>query len=106
MVLKEYRSVTSVVDPLMTVSGVEGVKYDELVEVELQNGEHRLGQVLEIDGDNAVVQIFEGNAGINNGDTKVRFTGRPLELNVSEDMIGRTFDRMGRVYDGGTELIP
>ncbi|HLR91863.1 MAG TPA: V-type ATP synthase subunit B [Atopostipes sp.] len=106
MVLKEYRSVTSVVDPLMTVSGVEGVKYDELVEVELQNGEHRLGQVLEIDGDNAVVQIFEGTAGINMRDTKVRFTGRPLELNVSEDMIGRTFDGMGRVYDGGPELIP
>ncbi|HLR88285.1 MAG TPA: V-type ATP synthase subunit B [Atopostipes sp.] len=106
MVLKEYRSVTSVVDPLMTVSGVEGVKYDELVEVELQNGENRLGQVLEIDGDNAVVQIYEGTSGINLRDTKVRFTGRPLELKVSEDMIGRTFDGMGRVYDGGPELIP
>ena len=106
MVLKEYRSVTSVVDPLMTVTGVQGVKYDELVEVELQNGENRLGQVLEIDGDNAVVQIFEGTAGINLRDTKVRFTGRPLTLNVSEDMVGRTFDGMGRVYDGGPELIP
>lgn len=106
MVLKEYRSVTSVVDPLMTVTGVEGVKYDELVEIELQNGEHRLGQVLEIDGNNAVVQIFEGTSGINLRDTKVRFTGRPLTLNVSEDMVGRTFDGMGRVYDGGPELLP
>ena len=106
MVLKEYRSVTSVVDPLMTVSGIEGVKYDELVEVELQNGEQRIGQVLEIDGDNAVVQIFEGTSGINLRDTKVRFTGRPLTLNVSEDMVGRTFDGMGRVYDGGPELLP
>lgn len=106
MVLKEYRSVTSVVSPLMTVSGVEGVKYDELVEVELQNGQHRIGQVLEIDGDNAVVQIFEGTAGINVRDTKVRFTGKPLSLDVSPDMIGRTFDGMGRVYDGGPELIP
>src|SRR5690625_1121731 len=106
MVLKEYSSVTSVVDSLMTVSGVEGVKYDELVEVELQNGEKRLSQVLEIDGDNAVVQIYEGTSGINLRDTKVRFTGRPLELKVSEDMIGRTFDGMGRVYDGGPELIP
>ncbi len=106
MVLKEYRSVTSVVDPLMTVTGVEGVKYDELVEIELQNGEHRLGQVLEIDGNNAVVQIFEGTSGISLRDTKVRFTGRPLTLNVSEDMVGRTFDGMGRVYDGGPELLP
>lgn len=106
MVLKEYRSVSSVVDPLMSVTGVEGVKYDELVEIELQNGEHRLGQVLEIEGDTAVVQIFEGTAGINLRDTKVRFTGRPLTIDVSEDMIGRTFDGMGRVYDGGPELIP
>lgn len=106
MVLKEYRSVTSVVDPLMTVSGVEGVKYDELVEIELQTGENRIGQVLEIEGDNAVVQIFEGTAEINLRDTKVRFTGRPLTLDVSEDMVGRTFDGMGRVYDGGPELIP
>ena len=106
MVLKEYRSVTSVVSPLMTVSGVEGVKYDELVEVELQNGQHRIGQVLEIDGNNAVVQIFEGTSSINVRDTKVRFTGKPLSLDVSPDMIGRTFDGMGRVYDGGPELIP
>lgn len=106
MVLKEYRSVTSVVSPLMTVTGVEGVKYDELVEVELQSGENRIGQVLEIDGDDAVVQIFEGTSGINLRDTKVRFTGRPLTLNVSEDMVGRTFDGMGRIYDGGPELIP
>lgn len=106
MVLKEYRSVTSVVDPLMTVTGVEGAKYDELVEIELQNGEHRLGQVLEIEGNIATVQIFEGTANINLRDTKVRFTGRPLTLNVSDDMVGRTFDGMGRVYDGGPELIP
>lgn len=106
MVLKEYRSVKSVVDPLITVSGVQGVKYDELVEVELQNGEVRLGQVLEIDGDNAVVQVFEGTSGVNLRDTKIRFAGRPLTINVSEDMIGRTFDGMGRVYDGGPELIP
>ena len=82
MVLKEYRSVTSVVDPLMTVTGVEGVKYDELVEIELQNGEHRLGQVLEIDGNNAVVQIFEGTSGNIQRDTKVSFNGRPITLNV------------------------
>lgn len=104
--LKEYKSVSEVVGPLMTVEGVEGVKYDELVDIELQTGERRRGQVLEIDGDKAVVQIFEGSSGINLEETKVRFLAKPLSLSVSEDMIGRTFDGMGRVNDGGPELIP
>lgn len=104
--LKEHKTVSEVVGPLMTVEGVEGVKFDELVEIELQNGERRQGQVLEIEGDKAIVQIFEGSEGINLPDTKVRFLGRPLSLDVSEDMIGRTFDGMGRVNDGGPDLIP
>jgi V/A-type H+-transporting ATPase subunit B len=104
--LKEYKTVSEVVGPLMTVEGVEGVKFDELVDIELQNGDRRRGQVLEIDGDKAIVQLFEGSAGINLKDTKVRFLAKPLSLDVSEDMIGRTFDGMGRVSDGGPELIP
>ncbi|WP_028273748.1 V-type ATP synthase subunit B [Atopococcus tabaci] len=104
--LKEYRTVSEVVGPLMAIEGVEGVKFDELVDIELQNGERRRGQVLEIDGDRAMVQIFEGSSGINLKDTKARFLGRPLTLDVSEDMIGRTFDGMGRVSDGGPDLIP
>ncbi|GAB2478383.1 V-type ATP synthase subunit B [Alkalibacterium psychrotolerans] len=104
--LKEYKTVTEVVGPLMTVQGVEGVKFDELVDIELQTGERRRGQVLEINGDKAVVQLFEGSTGINLQDTKVRFLGKPLSLDVSEDMIGRTFDGMGRVNDGGPNLIP
>lgn len=104
--LKEYKTVSDVVGPLMTVEGVEGVKFDELVDIELQDGSRRRGQVLEIDGDKAVVQIFEGSSGINLPETKVRFLGKPLSLDVSEDMIGRTFDGMGRINDGGPELIP
>ncbi len=104
--LKEYKTVSEVVGPLMTVEGVEGVKFDELVDIELQDGSRRRGQVLEIDGDKAVVQIFEGSSGINLPETKVRFLGKPLSLDVSEDMIGRTFDGMGRINDGGPELIP
>ena len=71
--LKEYKTVSEIVGPLMTVTGVEGVKYDELVDIELQDGTRRRGQVLEINGDNAVVQLFEGSTGINLKDTKVRF---------------------------------
>ena len=104
--LKEYKTVTEVVGPLMAVEGVEGVKFDELVDIQMQNGEKRRGQVLEINGDKAMVQIFEGSSGINLEDTKVRFLGRPLSLDVSEDMVGRVFDGMGRINDNGPELIP
>jgi V/A-type H+-transporting ATPase subunit B len=104
--LKEYKTVSEVVGPLMMVEGVEGVKYEELVEIELQTGEKRRGRVLEINGDKAMVQLFEGSTGINLKNTKVRFLGRPLELGVSEDMIGRIFDGLGRPQDGGPKIIP
>ena len=104
--LKEYKTVTEVVGPLMVVEGVEGVKYDELVEVELQTGEKRRGRVLEINGTRAMVQLFEGSSGINLKETKARFLGRPLELGVSEDMLGRIFDGMGHPIDNGPNIIP
>ncbi len=103
---KEYRTVTEVVGPLMAVEGVEGVKYDELVEIELQNGEKRRGKVLEVNGSKAMVQIFEGSSGINLKGTKAKFLGRPLELGVSEDMLGRVFDGMGKPIDDGPKIIP
>lgn len=104
--LKEYKTVTEVVGPLMAVEKVEGVKYDELVEIQMQTGEIRTGQVLEITEDKAMVQIFEGPAGINIKDTKVRFRGKPLSVDVSEDMVGRVFNGMGKAIDGGPDIIP
>ena len=104
--LKEYKSVSEVVGPLMAIEGVEGVKFEELVDIELQNGEKRRGRVIEINGDQAMVQIFEGSSGINLKETTVRFLGRPLELGVSEDMIGRVFDGLGNPMDNGPKLIP
>ena len=104
--LKEYKTVTEVVGPLMVVEGVEGVKYDELVEIELQTGEKRRGKVLEINGSKAMVQIFEGSTGINLKGTKAKFLGRPLEIGVSEDMLGRVFDGMGKPKDNGPKIIP
>ncbi len=106
IMLKEYRTINEIVGPLMAVEKVNGVKYDELVEIQMQNGEVRHGQVLEVDGDTAMVQIFEGSDGINLKNSKVRFLGRPLSLAVSEDMVGRVFDGMGRVKDEGPDLIP
>ena len=104
--LKEYKTVTEVVGPLMLVEGVEGVENEELVDIKLQNGEHRRGRVIEIEKDRAMVQLFEGSTGINLKSTSVRFLGRPLELAVSEDMIGRAFNGLGEAIDDGPEIIP
>ena len=103
---KEYRTIQEVAGPLMLVRGVEDVKYNELAEIELANGEVRRCKVLEIDGGNALVQLFEDSTGINLSNSKVRFLGRVMELGVSEDMLGRVFDGMGNVIDDGPEIIP
>ena len=104
--IKEYRTISEVSGPLMLVKNVEGVTYDELGEIELPNGELRLCQVLEIDGPDALVQLFDSSAGINLAKSKVRFLGHPLQLGVSEDMLGRVFDGMGNPIDGGPEILP
>jgi len=104
--LKEYKTIKEVAGPLMFVDQVEGVKYDELVEIELKNGEMRRGKVLEVSGSTALVQLFEGSTGININEGKVRFTGHSLELPVSTDMLGRVFDGLGRPKDGGPKIIP
>ena len=103
---KEYRTVEEVTGPLMLVREVENVKYDELGEIELANGETRRCKVLEINGTDALVQLFEPSTGINLSNSKVRFLGRMMELGVSEDMLGRVFDGLGRPIDGGPEIIP
>ena len=103
---KEYRTIQEVAGPLMLVQGVEGVTYDEMGEIELANGEIRRCKVLEIDGSNALVQLYESATGINLSNSKVRFLGRTLELGVSADMLGRVFDGMGRPIDKGPEILP
>ena len=104
--MKEYRTIHEVSGPLMVVEQVEGVTYDELGEIELADGTLRRCQVLEVDGDKAVVQLFESSAGINLRDSKVRFLGHPLQLAVSGDMLGRVFNGMGQPIDGGPEILP
>lgn len=104
--LKEFRSIAEVAGPLMLVRNVEGVTYNELGEIELANGEIRRCRVLEVDGNTALVQLFENAVGINLSNSKVRFLGRNLELPVSEDMLGRVFDGLGKPIDGGPEVIP
>ena len=103
---KEYRTIREVAGPLMLVEGVENVKYNELGEIELASGETRRCKVLEINGTDALVQLFESSTGINLSNSKVRFLGRSMELGVSSDMLGRVFDGMGRTIDGGPEILP
>ena len=103
---KEYKTIREVAGPLMMITGVEGVTYNELGEIELPSGASRRCKVLEVDGTNALVQLFESAAGINLANSKVRFLGRTMELPVSPDMLSRVFDGLGRPIDGGPELIP
>ncbi|MBR3059322.1 MAG: V-type ATP synthase subunit B [Oscillospiraceae bacterium] len=103
--IKEYRTIREISGPLMVVKNVEGVTYDELAEIELPNGETRRCKVLEVDGDRAVVQLFESSTGINLAESKVRFLGHGMQLGVSPDMLGRVFDGMGRPIDGGPEIL-
>ena len=104
--LKEYKTINEIYGPLTIVEDVEGVGYDDVVEIELQTGEIRVGQVLEIQEDKAIVQVYGGGDGIVMDESRVNFKGHPLQLGVSEDMIGRTFDGLGQPIDGGPDLIP
>ncbi|MBQ1400018.1 MAG: V-type ATP synthase subunit B, partial [Lachnospiraceae bacterium] len=103
---KEYRTIQEVAGPLLMVKGVTDVAYDELGEIELASGETRRCRVLEITGENVLVQLFESAAGINPQTSKVRFLGHSMELGVSEDMLGRVFDGLGRPIDGEPEILP
>ncbi len=104
--IREYKTIQEVAGPLMLIRQVEGVKYDELGEIELPNGDIRRCRVLEVDGQNVLVQLFESSAGINLANSKVRFTGHGVTLPVSRDMLGRVFNGVGETIDGGAKLIP
>ncbi|MCG2895804.1 MAG: ATP synthase subunit B [Acidilobus sp.] len=103
--VKEYTKISEIRGPLIIVEGVSRVAYDEVVEVELSSGERRRGRVLEVTRNAAVVQVFEGTTGISTVGAKVRFLGRTLEMPVSEDMLGRIFDALGKPIDGGPDVV-
>lgn len=103
---KEYKTIREVVGPLMVVDGVEGVKYNELVDIVCSNGDIRQGKVLEINRDKAVVQLFENSQGLQISSAKARFLGHSQNLACSKDMLGRVFDGMGNSRDGGEPVIP
>lgn len=100
-----YRKIKDVNGPLVILDDIGSLKYAEMVDLTLGDGSRRHGQVLEIAGRRAIVQVFEGTSGIDTKKTRVMFTGDTLKLPVSEDMLGRTFDGSGHVADGGPAII-
>jgi len=106
VVTREYRTAREIVGPLILVEGVEGITYGELTDIKLSSGETRRGRVLEVNGDKAVVQVFEGTSGLSPHDIIIKFLGKGQELGVSQDMLGRVFDGFGRPIDDGPPIIP
>ncbi|MBC8387702.1 MAG: V-type ATP synthase subunit B [Actinobacteria bacterium] len=104
--LKEYKSIVNISGPLLHVEGLEGVKYEELVEIRLTDGSIRNGKVLEVDGDKALVQVFEGTTGIETEKTSVRFLGRGIHMYVSPDILGKVFTGLGRPKTERDKIIP
>ncbi len=104
-VAKEYKTIEQIAGPLVFVRKAQDVAYGEVVEVILDNGEKRLGQVLDTSEDIVVVQIFEGTAGMDKN-TRVKFTGEIIKFPVSREILGRIFNGRGEVIDGGPEIIP
>ena len=103
--IREYRTIEEVAGPLMLVKQVDGVKFDELGEIELPNGDIRRCRVLEVNGRNVLVQLFDSAAGLSLAESKVRFMGHGVELAVSESMLGRVLDGMGEPIDGGAPIL-
>lgn len=101
----EYLGVKDVIGSIMVLEGIKGAAYEEMVEISLDNGEKRLGRVVEIMEDKAVVQVFEGTTGISNSNTRTRFTGRPLRIPLSKEILGRSMTGIGRPNDGLGDLL-
>lgn len=106
MKIKEYTTVKELTGPLMLVEKVSGISYEELVEIKLSNGERRRGRVLEVTSETALVQLFERATDLGIEGTQVKFLGKGIQLDVSEDIVGRVFDGWGRPRDGAARIIP
>ena len=102
----EYIGLSEMEGSLIYLDGVSGIGYDEMAEISLENGEKRYGRVIMLDGSRAVLQVFEGTKGISLENARTNFTGHPMELALSTEMLGRIFDGAGRPIDGLGELYP
>ena len=101
----QYSNIAEIKGPLVVVDGVENAAFDELVEIETNEGEKRLGKVLEVGNGKAIVQVFEGTTGLSVSGTNAKFVGKVMEMPVSEQVLGRVFDGLGRPKDGLPDLV-
>lgn len=103
--LKEYKSIINISGPLLLVEGVDGVKYEELVDIKLGDGSLRTGRVLEVEADRALVQVFEGTSGIDSENTRIRFLGRGAQMYLSQDILGKVFTGLGKPMTDNDRII-
>src|SRR5690606_36347391 len=104
MIIKEYTQLQKLEGPLMVVSGIDEAAYDEIVEIKTSQG-LKHGRVIQLEDDIAVIQVFESTANLSEDDVRIRFTGKPLEIKLSSDILGRTFNGIGEPIDGGGEIF-
>jgi len=96
----QYSKIAEIKGPLVIVDDVDNAAFDELVEIQTRDGERRLGKVLEVGNGKAIVQVFEGTTGLSVSGTSAKFAGKVMEMPVSEQVLGRVFDGLGRPKDG------
>ena len=102
----EYLGLSEINGPLVVLEGVRDASYDEIVEFKVENNKKKLGRIVEIYEDKAVIQVFEGTENMSLLNTRTKLTGRPMEADLSPDILGRTFDGIGRPIDGLGPVIP
>jgi V/A-type H+-transporting ATPase subunit B len=104
--LKEYQTVTDIYGPLMLVEKVDDARFGHIVDIELGDGSIRHGQILQVERDKVLVQVFEGTSGIDVDESTVCFLGKPLTFDVSPEILGRVFSGLGEPKDDGPAIIP
>ena len=96
----QYLGLSEINGPLVVLEGVQDAAYEEIVEITIDGKEKRIGRIVEIYEDRAVIQVFEGSQNMSLGNAHTQLTGHPMEIGLSEEMLGRTFDGIGRPIDG------
>ena len=102
----EYLGLSEINGPLVVLEGVKNASYEEIVEFHMDDGTRKIGRIIEIYEDKAVIQVFEGTDGMSLGNTHTRLTGRPMEIGLSPEILGRTFNGIGPPIDGQEDITP
>lgn len=102
---KEYLKLDKIEGPLIFLSGIKGAAYGEIIKIKVSDEAERFGKVIRLEGDTVIAQVFEGTSGLSTNNVKVKFTGKPFELSLSKEILGRTFNGVGRPIDEGGDIF-